>query len=619
MWISPGTSWASLAAAALLCLRTASAVTISDINGDAFISPLKGQAVTNVTGLVTAKGPSGIWIRSPTASESVGSDSIYVFSSSVGANLTVGDEIRLDATVAEYRSSSAYLYLTELSSPKNVVRISSGNAVEPVFVGGVRSPPTEQYSSLDGGDVFAVPNNESQISVVNPTLQPELYGMDFWESLCGELVTIEAPVALAKPNSYGEVWVRGNWTVTGLNGRGGLTMTDADANPEAIMIGDALDSTTHPTTIKLGDTLSDITGVVTYAFGSYYLLPTTALAVLASPPPPLPPPTTLASTNSCSGLTFASYNVANLWANSSHLPTIASHIAVHLRSPDLLFLQEIQDDSGPATSDGITTSNRTLAALVASIASHGGPAYAFASIDPAFPDADGGQPGANIRPAYLYNPARLALLNPNPGNATQATVPLSPSTLSFNPGRVDPANAAAWTDSRKPLAAVWRTLDGDGEEGEGRLWTVNVHWASKGGSSTLAGDARAPANGGVGVRRAQAEATAGFVADVLAVDPLASVVVAGDFNEFAFVEPVVRFVEGSGALRDADVVAGVGEVERYTYLYDGNCQQLDHVFVSEAVAGKGVEFEHVHVNTWAGAEGMASDHDPSVGRVNVCV
>lgn len=227
MWTPWGIS--CTAAAAALLLHAAAAVSISEINGDAFVSPYRGQAVTNVSGIVTAKGPNGVWLRAPTATENIGSDSIYLFSSTVGGNLTVGDRISLDATVAEYRSSADYLLLTELSSPRNVVIVSSGNAVEPVLIGSGSglAPPTEQFSSLDGGDVFAVPNNQSQISVVNPKLQPDTYGMDFWESLCGELVTIESPVALGTPNSYDEVWVRGNWTVTGLNERGGLTISDA--------------------------------------------------------------------------------------------------------------------------------------------------------------------------------------------------------------------------------------------------------------------------------------------------------------------------------------------------------------------------------------------------------
>lgn len=611
MWTSPALSWTT-AAAALLCLRAAAAVTIGEINGDAFVSPLRGQAVTNVTGIVTAKGPSGIWLRAPIASDGLGSDSIYVFSSSVGANLTVGDRITLDATVAEYRSSSAYLFLTELSSPKNVVVVSTGNAVDPIVVGsgaGV-TPPTEQYSSLDGGDVFAVPNNQSLVSVANPTLQPETYGLDFWESLCGELVTIESPVALAKPNSYDEVWVRGNWTVTGLNERGGLTLTDSDANPEAIIIGDPLDGTTNPDTVKMGDTIEDITGVVYYAFGFYYILPQTAITILSSASPALPPATTFTSSGTCSGLTFGSYNVENLTPSSAHLPNIADHIVSYLGSPDLLFVQEIQDDSG-ATSDGTVSSNLTLSTLTAAISSAGGPSYSFTTIDPV-DGQDGGQPGGNIRVAYLYDATKLSLLNPNPGNATQATEVLSATQLSLNPGRIDPGNAA-WSASRKPLAALWETADG-----VGRLWTINVHWGSKGGSSSIEGDARPPVNGGVDDRAAQAAVTADFAAAVLAVDPDASVIASGDFNEFAFVAPLRDFADASGLL-DADAVAGIEEVERYTYLFDMNAQQLDHVYVSEAVAAGEFAYEHVHVNTWVDAAAQISDHDPSVGRVDVCV
>ncbi|KAF9497694.1 hypothetical protein BDN71DRAFT_560224 [Pleurotus eryngii] len=49
--------------------------------------------------------------------------------------------------------------------------------------------------------------------------------MDFWESLEGQLVTIPKPVALDFPNSFGEIWVPGDWAVTGLSSRGGLTIT----------------------------------------------------------------------------------------------------------------------------------------------------------------------------------------------------------------------------------------------------------------------------------------------------------------------------------------------------------------------------------------------------------
>jgi predicted extracellular nuclease len=91
---------------------------------------------------------------------------------------------------------------------------------------------------------------------------------------------------------------------------------------------------------------------------------------------------------------------------------------------------------------------------------------------------------------------------------------------------------------------------------------------------------------------------------------------AGDFNEFAFVEPLRQYVSISG-LQDADAAAKINELERYTYLFDMNAQQLDHLFVSESLARK-VKYEHIHVNTWPEYDAQVSDHDPSVARLDVC-
>ncbi|KAL8643546.1 MAG: hypothetical protein Q9226_008295, partial [Calogaya cf. arnoldii] len=182
----------SLTALGLLLAPCASAITVAEITGDKYLSPLSRSAFTNLTGLVTAKGPNGIWIRStnPDDSEQT-SESVYVFSRTVGANLATGDIVTLDGNVTEFRSSNAYLFLTEVTTPRNVQVVSKGNPVQPVVLGAQTSgiigdkdvsPPTEQYSGLDNGDVFGVPNNVSRISQVNPELDPAQYGMDFWES-----------------------------------------------------------------------------------------------------------------------------------------------------------------------------------------------------------------------------------------------------------------------------------------------------------------------------------------------------------------------------------------------------------------------------------------------------
>lgn len=206
----------------------AAAMTIAEINGNKFISPFSGQAVANVTGLLVAKGPNGIWIRSTAPdNDQTTSEGIYVFSDTAGSNLTVGDIISLDGMVAEYRSNDNHLYLTELTSPRNIQLLSSGNKAVPLIIGkDTISPPTVQYSNLDGGDIYKLPNAVANISGTNPVLDPAKYGLDFWESLSGELVTVRKPRAIKVPNRFGDTWVVGDWAVTGRNKHGGLTMSD---------------------------------------------------------------------------------------------------------------------------------------------------------------------------------------------------------------------------------------------------------------------------------------------------------------------------------------------------------------------------------------------------------
>lgn len=252
----------------------------------------------------------------------------------------------------------------------------------------------------------------------------------------------------------------------------------------------------------------------------------------------------------------------------------------------------------------------TLTTVASAIRAAGGISYSFVTIDP-LNDQNGGQPGGNIRTAYLYNPAHVRLAGGVPGTATQANQVLAGPKLKYNPGLIDPNNTA-WQASRKPLVAQWETING-----KNQFFTVNVHLTSKGGGSAIEGDPRPPVNGGIQQRISQANVTGSFIANILKVDRNASIITAGDFNEFAFVAPIQEFISISG-LQDIDVAANVPEIERYTYLYDMNCQEIDHMFVSNKIASKSPAVEHVHVNTWVSAIDQASDHDPTVAKLNVC-
>lgn len=153
------------------------------------------------------------------------------------------------------------------------------------------------------------------------------------------------------------------------------------------------------------------------------------------------------------------------------------------------------------------SANKTLSTLTAAIVAAGGPNYTFTDIAPVN-DQDGGAPGGNIRTAYLYKPSLIRLYKPNPGGSTDATSVVDGPALSLNPGRIDPANSA-WTASRKALVAQWQVIGK--KDTLDTFFTVNVHFGSKGGSSSLHGDARPPVNGGVDDRLAQATLTANFI------------------------------------------------------------------------------------------------------------
>jgi hypothetical protein len=156
---------------------------------------------------------------------------VFTTSKTVLAKVAVGDLISLSGKVSEFRSSTAPddLFGTELDSPTNITVLAKNSTITPVVIGKDRFPPTQQMSALDvaaGHDGWlAVPNNQSQIDSVNATLQPTKFGLDFWESLEGQLITVPAPTALDFENSFGEFWVYGDWPVTGKNSRNTLTIT----------------------------------------------------------------------------------------------------------------------------------------------------------------------------------------------------------------------------------------------------------------------------------------------------------------------------------------------------------------------------------------------------------
>jgi predicted extracellular nuclease len=89
------------------------------------------------------------------------------------------------------------------------------------------------------------------------------------------------------------------------------------------------------------------------------------------------------------------------------------------------------------------------------------------------------------------------------------------------------------------------------------------------------------------------------------------IVLLGDLNEFDGVQPIEKLSQYLIQLQVAD------PTERYSYQFDQNSQQIDHIFTTKALA-KRAQVEVLHVNTWTTAADQASDHDPVLASIRVC-
>lgn len=550
------------------------------IQGADHMSPFVG-ALVSTGGIVTAVDSNGYYLQDPTGDANVAtSDAIFVFTGSAPA-VSVGDAVEVTGTVAEFfpgGAATGNLSITELTAPVTTV-ISGGNPLPATVIIGAagRQPPTE----IIDNDLLGV-------------FDPDQDGIDFYESLEAMRVTVSNAVAVSATNRFGEIFALSDAGAfaTGRNERGGITVSAGDFNPERIQL--QIDGGILPIpalAVDTGDALGDVTGVVGYSFGNFEVNLTEApVAISAGLTAEITP-----LSGDAGHLTVAAFNVENLDLNPADgdddvgtgmLAALAEQIALNMGSPDIVALQEIQDNDGSADT-GTVDASQTYAGLVDAIATAGGPDYEFFDIPPVN-NADGGQPGGNIRVGFLYNPLRVGL-----DGGRRIVDP-------------DPGDGDAFAASRKPLHGEF-LFNGQPVD------IINVHFSSKGGSSPLFGAIQPPVNGNLDRRIAQASVVNSYV-DTLLAAGRDRIVVTGDVNEFSFESPMA-VLAGTSPPVLVNLTDTLPEAERYTFVFRGNSQALDHTLVSHRLFASGAEYDIVHANIeFASAP---TDHDAVIARLRV--
>ncbi|HEX9965409.1 MAG TPA: Calx-beta domain-containing protein [Allosphingosinicella sp.] len=664
------------------------AVYIHQIQGSSYYSPILAaeakngfnivsETVVTIRAVVTAvdgDGPrqgfylteeTGDWDSNPLTSEGIfvmtrndagtGSDLV-----TAAPGLQVGDIVTFSAQVMEYQAFQS-MPRTVLVNMTGLSINSSGNALPTLVLDAGRPIPnsiltgvTPDYtdSSDDAGDSFDAAN----------------YGLSFWETVEGMLVTVpdmvvaDGFVSTSGGDPIFQAYSRVHADADQINSRGGYTIAgdpplsppdtadtddgtihggrhvhDGDTNPDIIELDFSGFANPYPAgqldKMSMGDGLGDVTGIVEFDFTDRKLFVTNINPASYQDTIPARETTTFGADDRA--LTVATFNVENLdpGDGAARFAALAGIIANNMNSPDIVIIEEMQDNNGAAggTTDASIGWQMLVDALNAAVP---GAAYQWVDQEPVA-GAEGGEPGGNIRVGFLYDTNRVGLgdLSADASIAERRMftdrigdgVRDAGDRILFSDDMIaGEINTADWSGTRKSLLAQF-TFHGQtvfvaanhfpAKSGSGSFWQINQNL-----------ETGQPANSDFAQRNAVANDLYTML-NHIETNSSAGVVSGGDYNDFYFYRPLevaTGYVLPDGTARvggarfDNLTVTELTEGERYSYTFDGRSQTLDHILVNSMLSGV-AGYDVVHVNTGyssfgtgANASPALSDHDPAV-------
>jgi len=552
---------------------------VYEIQGSGESSPLEGSRVI-VTGVVTAVGPDGFFIQTSGDGNPDTSDGIFVFTGGTPA-VSVGDEVEVTGEVTEFFG------FTEISNSPQVSVIGTGTVPAPiVFNADVPSPDPAapscaiEFECYEGmlveipAGIVASPNQSfgsDPIAEVHVTAGPM---RPFREP------GVEFPGLPAQPLI--PIW---------------------DGNPEVFELDP--DKLGLPNQIIPARSTFSAIGVIGYEFGGYELWPTE----LNVTPATLPIPVRAADSTEA---TVGSLNVLRLFDDVDDPATVnaagatrddvvvsadeytlrlakfSSYIVDVMGTPDILAIQEVEK---LAVLEDLATA---IAAL----------------------DAD-----ANYS-AYLIEGNDVGTIDV--GFLVRDVVDVL-SVTQLGADELLSVDGSLLHD-RPPLL-----LDGL-VDGTFPVSVMVLHMRSLGGIETERTQQK---------RYEQAQSVAQKVQDIQSTNPDVNLVVIGDFNAFEFTDgyvdlagmikgdfdPAQSLVCSSNSCDDLvspdlnDEVTNVVATERYSFIFGGSAQVLDHAMTSDGLGSlvTGLEFARGNVDaavileeddgTLAPLPLRSSDHD----------
>ena len=540
---------------------------IHDIQGAGLQTPFLNRDVTT-TGIVTARKNNGFFVQAPDADADMDpatSEGIFVFTSAAPV-VSAGDFVTVKGTATEFFN------LTQLDStlPGDVVVDTSGHALP----GAV--PLTTSILDPDGG--IGQLETFENMRMYAPALVSVAPTNGF-----GETVTVLPGVdrPMREPGIEEGLAVPPDPT----SGAVDCCIPRFDRNPERMMIDSDGLAGALPIIVTSHVTFSNVTGPLDFTFGDYKLLPETPPSVTGNISA-VPVPAALAGE-----FTIAGFNIENFAGNATQRRKGALAIREVMQSPDIIGHIEILN----------LTSLQTLADEVNGLAVAAG-------------DADPGYQAVLI-------PA------PNPDNTQNVGFLVKTSRIRIDAVTqegasetfVNPINGRTEILHDRPPLVLRATVDPSGADPRQIIVVVN-HLRSFIDIELVAGE-------GVRVRAkrtAQAESVAGLLQELQTANPATAVISIGDYNAYQFndgyTDPIAVItgrptpddqvvVDESPDLVNPDLVNltdGLPAASRYTFIFEGTPQALDHVLVNSVA--------HAYVQRYAVARANSDfPESPSAG------
>lgn len=555
-----------------LCLTSFSAaqqgepIPIYVLQGEGATTPLRGRYVDAV-GVVTGVGSAGFYLQDPVGDgRSETSDGLYVYTRR-RPDVTVGDCVLVRGALIDEFYGKTELSRVKAIEPSRLCRGTPMPAALPTFRYAVQ--PKEVYEAFEGMWVRATALTGT---VHGPTKR---YAN-------GEAEIALIPASLQPYISDGRIFFD-------------------EPVEQALLVyissalGVPLPDLNHGDRIRIAG-IHDATfdAILDYNFGKYQLLllpgatverihAAEVAATRAAPPGE-------------EDFTVCSYNLMALGSGSAQYPNPVDYAReLHRRSLTIAdwlggcLIIGLQESGTPRDAEALATHLRERFGLDYTASALPGPQTG----DPEFP----------LTNALLTRTDRVRVLS--------LASPQSCSPVDY--GVVDPGACPAGLFplfDRPPLLA---DLMVENSRGDAMALSVIVnHWKSKRGDENV----------NLSRRIRQAQAVADLAQTRLAVDSNAAVIVLGDLNDYYGSEPVE-------ALRTATepklvhLFEYLPPLSRYTYIYNGASQALDHVLMSPALAANVGEIAVLRLNAdYASSQAPdaehifhASDHDPLLVRI----